>query len=104
VLADNEQPRFTSGLRRGRFKNRDFEAFTISWLPHDFDTNPHLCVFDGIGSRVDPKKNKCPISVGRNFKLDETVNKKDLYGFVYVPERNSRGVYNPFPNASAYHR
>ena len=30
--------------------------------------------------------------------------KKDLYGFVYGPERNSRGLYNPFPNASAYHQ
>ena len=211
VLADGKQPSLTSGFRRGRFKNRDFEAFTISWLPHDFDTNPHLCVFDGVGSRVDPKKNKCPISVGRNFRLDETVKlavndknavcmwgpyeikkeafdlavkrkqlldggtigyraddrldrkdrvaincfhamagleelypnggflgtgfrmwgingtarvlieytkkvrnkglllepvdiKKDLYGFVYAPERNSRGLYNPFPNASAYHQ
>ena len=211
VLADGKQPSFTSGLRRGRYKNRNFEAFTISWLPHDFDTNPHLCVFDGVGSRVDPKKNKCPISVGRNFRLDETLKlavnvknavgmwgpyeikkgafdlavkrkqlldggtvryraddrldrkdrvaincfhamagleelypnggflgtgfkmwgingtarvlieytkkvrnkglllepvdiKKDLYGFVYAPERNSRGLYNPFPNASAYHQ
>ena len=211
MLADGKQPSLTSGFRRGRFKNRDFEAFTISWLPHDFDTNPHLCVFDGVGSRVDPKKNKCPISVGRNFRLDETLKlavnvknavcmwgpyeikkeafdlavkrkqlldggtigyraddrldrkdrvaincfhamagleelypnggflgtgfrmwgingtarvlieytkkvrnkglllepvdiKKDLYGFVYAPERNSRGLYNPFPNASAYHQ
>ena len=211
VLADVKQPSLTSGFRRGRFKNRDFEAFTISWLPHDFDTNPHLCVFDGVGSRVDPKKNKCPISVGRNFRLDETLKlavndknavcmwgpyeikkeafdlavkrkqlldggtigyraddrldrkdrvaincfhamagleelypnggflgtgfrmwgingtarvlieytkkvrnkglllepvdiKKDLYGFVYAPERNSRGLYDPFPNASAYHQ
>jgi hypothetical protein len=209
VPADNKQSRFTSGLRRGRYKNRSFEAFTISWLPHDFDTDPHLCVFDGIGSRIDPKRNKCPISVGRNFKLDETVKlavnvkdalgmwgpyeikkeafdlgvkrkrlldggtiryraddrlyrkgriaincfhamagleelypnggflgtgfrmwgidgtarvlieytkavrnkglllepvdiKKDLYGFVYVPERNSGSIYNPFRNASAY--
>ena len=30
--------------------------------------------------------------------------KKDLYGFVYAPERYSRGLYNPFPNASAYHQ
>jgi hypothetical protein len=211
VLADGKQPSLTSGFRRGRFKNRDFEAFTISWLPHDFDTNPHLCVFDGVGSRVDPKKNKCPISVGRNFRLDETLKlavndknavcmwgpyeikkeafdlavkrkqlldggtigyraddrldrkdrvaincfhamagleelypnggflgtgfrmwgingtarvlieytkkvrnkslllepvdiKKDLYGFVYAPERNGRGLYDPFPNASAYHQ
>ena len=211
VLADGKQPSLTSGFRRGRYKNRDFEAFTISWLPHDFDTNPHLCVFDGVGSRVVPKRNKCPISVGRNFRLDETLKlavndknavcmwgpyeirkpafdlgvkrkqlldggsigyraddrldrkdrvaincfhamagleelypnggflgtgfrmwgingtarvlieytksvrdkglllepvdiKKDLYGFVYAPEQNSRGLYDPFPNASAYHQ
>jgi hypothetical protein len=211
VLADGKQPSLTSGFRRGRYKNRDFEAFTISWLPHDFDTNPHLCVFDGVGSRIIPKENKCPISVGRNFRLDETLKlavnvknavgmwgpyeikkeafdlavkrkqlldggtiryraddrlyrkdrvaincfhamagleelypnggflgtgfrmwgingtarvlieytkkvrnkglllepvdiKKDLYGFVYAPERDSRGLYNPFPNASAYHQ
>ncbi len=211
VLADGKQPSLRSGFRRGRYKNRNFEAFTISWLPHDFDTNPHLCVFDGVGSRVVPKWNKCPISAGRNFRLDETLKlavnvknavgmwgpyeikkeafdlavkrkelldggtiryraddrlarkdrvaincfhamagleelypnggflgtgfrmwgidgtarvlieytkkvrnqhlllepvdiKKDLYGFVYAPERNSRGLYNPFPNASAYHQ
>ena len=89
VLADNKQPRFTSGLRRGRYKNRNFEAFTISWLPHDFDTNPHLCVFDGIGSRVDPKKNKCPISVGRDFKLDETVK-------LAVNVKNAVGMWGPY--------
>jgi hypothetical protein len=211
VLADGKQPSLRSGFRRGRYKNRNFEAYTISWLPHDFDTNPHLCVFDGVGSRVVPKWNKCPISIGRNFRLDETLKlavnvknavgmwgpyeirkeafdlgvkrkqlldggtiryraddrlarkdrvaincfhamagleelypnggflgtgfkmwgingtarvlieytksvrnkglllepvdiKKDLYGFVYGPERNSRGIYNPFPNASAYHQ
>jgi hypothetical protein len=166
-------------------------------------------VFDGAGSRIVPKWNKCPISVGRSFRLDETMKlaaniknpvgmwgpyeikkepfdlavkrkqlldggtiryraddrltrkdrvaincfhamagleelypnggflgtgfrmwgingtarvlieytkkvrnqglilepvdiKKDLYGFVYAPEQNSRGLYNPFPNASAY--
>jgi hypothetical protein len=211
VLADHKQAGLTPGLRRGKFKNRTFEAFTVSWLPHDFDTNPNLCVFDGLGSRVDPKKNKCPISVGRNFRLDETLKlgvhvknavgmwgpyeikkqafdlavnrkrlldggtigyraddrlyrkdrvaincfhamagleelypnggflgtgfqmwgingtarvlieytkkvrnkglllepvdiKKDLYGFVYAPERNSHGLYDPFPMASAYHQ
>jgi hypothetical protein len=37
--------------------------------------------------------------------LLEPVNiKKDLYGFVYAPERNSGGLYDPFPNASAYHQ
>jgi hypothetical protein len=57
VLADGKQPSLRSGFRRERYKNRNFEAFTISWLPHDFDTNPHLCVFDGVGSRVVPKWN-----------------------------------------------
>jgi hypothetical protein len=210
LLPLGKQSGLGSGLRRGRIEGRDFEAFTISWLPHDFDTNPHLCVFDGFGSRIDPNRNKCPISVGRDFTLEETLKlavntknavgmwgpyeikkeafdlgvkrmqlldrgtiryraddrlyrkervaincfhamagldqlypngglfgtgfkmwgingtrrvlieytkkasnkgmlldrvdiKKDLYGFVYAPERNSRGVYNPFPNASAYH-
>jgi hypothetical protein len=211
VLADGKQPSLRSGFRQGRYKNRNFEAFTISWLPHDFDTDPHLCVFDGVGSRIVPKWNKCPISIGRNFRLDETLKlavnvknpvgmwgpyeikkeafdlgvkrkelldggtiryraddrldrkdrvaincfhamagleelypnggflgtgfrmwgingtarvlieytksvrskglllepvdiKKDLYGFVYAPERNRRGLYNPFPDASAYHQ
>jgi hypothetical protein len=210
LLPLGKQLSLRSGFRRGEFERRDFEAFTISWLPHDFDTNPHLCVFDGFGSRIDPKRNKCPISVGRNFGLDETLKlavnaknavamwgpyeikkeafdlgvkrkrlldggtiryraddrlsrkdrvaincfhamagleelypnggflgtgfkmwgingtkrvlieytkavrnkgllldpvniKTDLHGFVYAPERNSRGLYDPFPNASAYH-
>jgi hypothetical protein len=210
VLGAGKQPSLTSGFRRGRYRQWNFEAFTISWVPHDFDTNLHLCVFDGFGSRIFPKLNKCPISVGRNFNLAETLKlavnnknavgmwgpyeikkpafdlgvkrkqlleggtiryraddrlyrkgrlaincfhamagleelypnggflgtgfkmwgingtarvlieytkkvrnkglllepvdiKKDLYGFVYAPERNARGLYNPFPNASAYH-
>jgi hypothetical protein len=210
VLAEGKQARGISKFRPGRYKQWNFEAFTISWLPHDFDRNPHLCVFDGFGSRIFASWNKCPISVGRDFKLEETLklgtnlknaigmwgpyeirkeafdlavkrlrlldggtiryraddrlyrkdrvaincfhamagleelypngglfgtgfkmwgingtkrvlieytnavrNKgmilepvnidKDLYGFVYSPERNRRGLYNPFPNASAYH-
>ena len=89
VLGDSKQPSLTSGFRRGRFKNRDFEAFTISWLPHDFDTNPDLCVFDGIGSRVDPKKNKCPISVGRNFRLDATLK-------LALNVKNAVGMWGPY--------
>ncbi|MEI9893348.1 MAG: hypothetical protein WDN28_05465 [Chthoniobacter sp.] len=45
VLADDQQPRLNRGLRLIKYRNREFEAFTISWLPHDFMTNPHLCVF-----------------------------------------------------------
>ena len=73
VLADNEQPKLTAGLKMRKYKNREFEAFTISWLPHDFSTNPHLCVFEGVGSRIFPERNTCPLSVGRDFKLDETI-------------------------------
>ena len=96
VLGDGKQPSLTSGFRRGRYKNWNFEAFTISWVPHDIDTNPHLCVFDGFGSRIFPKLNKCPISVGRNFKLDETlklaVNKKKCRRHVGTLRDQERGV------------
>jgi hypothetical protein len=73
VLADDKQTKLTPGLQKRSYKNRKFEAFTVSWLPHDFSTNPHLCVFDGVGSRIFPKLNVCPLSVGRDFKLDETI-------------------------------
>ena len=89
VLGDGKQPSLTSGFRRGRYKNWNFEAFTISWVPHDFDTNPHLCVFDGFGSRIFPKLNKCPISVGRNFKLDETLK-------LAVNKKNAVGMWGPY--------
>jgi len=209
VFPDQKQPQYTQGLRRGTYRNRNFEAFTISWIPHDFDKNTHLCVFDGFGARIDPTLNQCRPVVGRNFTLAETLKlavnskvavgmwgpyeikkiafdlgvkrkrlldggsikyiaddrlyrkdhvaincfhamagleqlypsggflgtgwrmwgidgtarvlieytkaahnyglilepvdyKKDLYGFVYAPARNSFGVYNPFRNASAY--
>jgi hypothetical protein len=210
VLGDGKQPTLTPGLRRGQYKNRAFEAFTISWVPHDYGTNP-VCVFDGFGSRIFATWNKCPVVDGKNFRLEETLKvamkekgsvcmwgpyeirkeafelgvnrmrlldggtirykaddritrrdrvaincfhamanleelypnggflgtgfqmwgingtarvlveytkaarnkglllqpvniKKDLYGFVYAPERKSGGLYNPFPNASAYHQ
>ena len=73
VLADDKQSKLTQGLQKRTYKNREFEAFTISWLPHDFLTNPNLCVFEGFGSRIFPKLNDCPLSVGRDFKLDETI-------------------------------
>jgi hypothetical protein len=211
VPGRGKQPSLTPGFRRGRFAIRDFETFTISWLPHDFDSNPRLRVFEGVGSLVVPQMNKCPVFVGKNFRLDQTLTlavnvknavgmwgpyeirkeafglavkrkqlldrgtigyraddrlyrkdrvaincfhamagpvepdsdggflgtgfrmwginatarvliqytkndssnglllepvdiKKDLYGFVYVPERNSGGLYDPFPNAAAYHQ
>src|SRR6478736_9121989 len=61
VFADDKQPRLTQGLKLRRYKNREFEAFTISWLPSDFMTNPNLCVFKGTGARLFAKANQCPL-------------------------------------------
>ena len=73
VFADNKQPTLTPGLKTRTYKNRNFEAFNISWLPHDFMSNPHLCVFEGLGARLFPELNKCPISAGHDFSLQETI-------------------------------
>ncbi|HEY1084899.1 MAG TPA: hypothetical protein VGE29_21725, partial [Prosthecobacter sp.] len=73
VLPDHKQTHLTDGLRRGVFKNREFEAFTISWLPADFLTNPHLRVFEGFGARLFPRMNACPLSPGKSFNLEETI-------------------------------
>ena len=70
VFADDKQPRLTQGLNLRRYKNREFEAFTISWLPTDFMTNPNLCVFKGTAA---PLFAKCPLLPGRNFTLQETI-------------------------------
>jgi len=78
-----------SGFRQGRFQGRGFEAFTISWLPYDFDRNPHLCVFDGFGSRLFATWNKCPISPGRSFTLAETLK-------LAVNEKNAVGMWGPY--------
>lgn len=59
--------------RVGKYKKWSFEAFNISWLPSDFDKNPDLCVFQGFGARLIPSWNKCPISVGRDFALEATI-------------------------------
>src|SRR5581483_8998684 len=73
VLADNKQPKLTPGLEKQSYRNRGFEAFTISWLPRGFSTDTHLCVFDGFGSRLNPAWNKCPVSPGENFGLADTI-------------------------------
>src|SRR6476659_119544 len=89
VLPDNKQPKLTPGLKLRKYKNREFEAFTISWLPNDFLSNPHLCVFDGAGSRVIPERNKCPISTGRNFTLAETIK-------LAVDAKNAVAMWGPY--------
>src|SRR5438093_10894530 len=39
---NNKQRKLAPGLPTRKYKNWDFEAFNISWLPRDFLTNPHL--------------------------------------------------------------
>src|SRR6516164_8684896 len=73
VFGTNKAAKLTPGLKTRTYKNWEFEAFTISWLPHDFMTNPHLCVFHGFASRLIATNNTCPLSTGRNFSLQETI-------------------------------
>ena len=89
VLADDKQPKLTAGLEKREYKNREFEAFTISWLPHDFLTNPNLCVFKGVGARISPEKNTCPTSIGRNCTLAETIK-------LAVDAKNAVAMWGPY--------
>jgi hypothetical protein len=89
VFADNKQPKATPGLKTGKYRNREFEAFTISWLPRDFMTNPHLCVFDGFGSRLIPQWNKCPVLPGGNVTLKETIK-------LAVDTKNAVAMWGPY--------
>ena len=89
VFADDKQPRLTAGLKRGRYKNREFEIFTISWLPRDFMTNPDLCVFKGTGARLFAKANDAPLSPGRNFTLEETIK-------LGANEKNAVAMWGPY--------
>jgi hypothetical protein len=89
VLADNKQPKLTPGLAKQKYQNREFEAFTISWLPQDFLTNPNLCVFDGPLSRTIPANNKCPISPGKNFALADTIK-------LAVEQKNAVAMWGPY--------
>ena len=89
VLADNNQPKLTPGLKTRRYKNWEFEAYNISWLPRDFMSNPHLCVFDGVGSSLIPEKNTCPLSPGRNFTLEETIK-------LAVNDKSAVAMWGPY--------
>lgn len=73
VLADGKQPNKRAEVRAGVHERWKFEAFNISWIPYDFLENPNLCVFSGFGSRLFASLNRCPLSVGKNFTLKETI-------------------------------
>lgn len=89
VLADDKQPKLTPGIEKRTYKDRNFQAFTISWLPHDFLTNPNLCVFKGFGSRLFAKRNQCPLSVGHNFTLEESIQ-------LAVQAKNAVCMWGPY--------
>jgi hypothetical protein len=73
VFPEGQHPVLTPELRKREYKGRDFEAFTISWLPRDFPENPHLCVFEGFCSDLIPTRNTCPVSEGKSFDLIATL-------------------------------
>ena len=90
VFASTKEPKLTPGLpTQGEYKGWEFEAFTISWLPADFLQNPHLCVFDGPGSRLFASKNKCPTSPGKNCTLAETIK-------LAVDAKNAVAMWGPY--------
>src|SRR3982751_5811679 len=73
VFATDKTTKLTPELPTREYKDWEFEAFTISWLPADFMENPHLCVFDCPGARLFASKNQCPVSKGKNFNLKDTL-------------------------------
>ena len=89
VLADGSQPTPDAGLKKNSHKGREFEAFTVSWLPHDFPENPNLCVFKGFGAMLVPSLNKCPLSEGKSFDLPTTLN-------LAVYEKGALGMWGPY--------
>src|SRR3954464_431327 len=89
VFADTKEANETEGLVQGKYRNREFEAFTISWLPADFLTNPHLCVFDGPGARMFATKKKCPVPPGKSFNLAETIK-------LAVDAKNAVAMWGPY--------
>jgi hypothetical protein len=73
VFADGSPAKLSPGLKLRSLKGREFEAFTISWLPHDFSENPHLCVFEGFGGVLIPEWNQCQPVPGKSFDLPATL-------------------------------
>jgi hypothetical protein len=89
VFPDGSRPRVTPGLKARNYHHREFEAFTISWLPHDFLENPNLCVFEGFGARLFAKANQCPLSVGKDFDLENTIK-------LGANVKNAVGMWGPY--------
>jgi hypothetical protein len=89
VFATDKTTKLTPELPTREYKDWEFEAFTISWLPADFMENPHLCVFDGQGARLFASKNQCAVSVGKNFNLKDTLK-------LAVDAKNAVAMWGPY--------
>jgi hypothetical protein len=89
VFATDKTTETTPELPTREYKDWEFEAFTISWLPADFMENPHLCVFDGPGARLFASENKCPVSEGKNFNLKDTLK-------LAADARNAVAMWGPY--------
>ena len=89
VYADGTAPERIPGLKEIEYKGRDFEAFTISWLPADFAEYPHLCVFDGFGALIVPDWNECPAVAGKSFDLPGTLK-------LAVDAKVAVGMWGPY--------
>jgi hypothetical protein len=95
LLPEGKQPGLRSGFRRGSFKAgilkhlQSAGCLTISILIRIFAFSM------SSGGRLFATRNKCPISVGRNFRLDETlklaVNAK-CCGYVGTLRGQERGI------------
>ena len=94
VFGDDRQPELNPGLKAGVFKGHEFEAFTISWLPHDFPENPDLCVFEGFGAVLVPSLNECPLCEGKSFDLPTTLK-------LAVLEKGAVGMWGPYEISKA---
>jgi hypothetical protein len=88
-LADDKQPLLTPELETRNFKGREFEAFTISWLPEDFPENPNLRVFEGFGGVLIASRNTCPLSPGKSFDLSTTLG-------LAVTAKVAVGMWGPY--------
>jgi len=89
VLATGKQAAGDSELMTGSYRHWQFEAYNISWIPHDFLENPHLCVFHGFGARLFPSWNTCPLSEGKNFNLHDTIR-------IAANARVAVGMWGPY--------
>ena len=89
VFADGKQPKRTAGLKERTYAGRQFEAFTISWMPADYAENPNLCVFEGFGALFIPVMNECPISRGKSFDLPTTLK-------FAVDKKVAVGMWGPY--------